>query len=60
MATVDPSTIRADQRIEAGLFSINGVDLSPLASTVANGRHLVDYRAEITVRAIRRAIAEND
>ncbi|MDE2878614.1 creatininase family protein [Candidatus Palauibacter soopunensis] len=60
MATVDPSTIRADQRLEAGLFSINGVDLSPLASTVANGRRLVDYRAEITARAIRRAIAEND
>ena len=57
MATVDPNTIRADQRLEAGLFSINGVDLSPLELTVENGRRLVDYRAEITARAIRRSIA---
>lgn len=57
MATVDPETIRAEQRMNAGLFSINGVDLSPLERTVENGRRLVDYRAEITARAIRRAIA---
>ncbi|MXW65507.1 MAG: hypothetical protein F4Z72_00670 [Gemmatimonadales bacterium] len=60
MATVDPTTIRADQRIAADLFSINGVDLSPLELTVANGRRLVDYRAGITARAIRRSIAGND
>ena len=60
MATVDPNTIRADQRMEAGLFSINGVDLSPLERTVENGRRLVDYRAGITARAIRRSIADNN
>ncbi|WP_428275693.1 creatininase family protein [Candidatus Palauibacter sp.] len=57
MSTVDPETIRAEQRMDAGLFSINGVDLSPLERTVENGRLLVDYRAEITARAIRRSIA---
>ncbi len=56
IATVDPDMIRADQRIEAGLFSINGVDLSPLETTIANGRRLVEYRAQITARAIRAAI----
>ena len=56
MATVDPKTIRADQRAAAGLLSINGVDLSPLERTVENGRRLVAYRAEITARAIRRSI----
>ncbi|WP_419947919.1 creatininase family protein [Candidatus Palauibacter sp.] len=60
MSTVDPKTIRAQQRMDAGLFSINGVDLSPLERTVENGRRLVDYRAGITARAIRRAIAGND
>ena len=60
MATVDPNTIRADQRRDAGLLSINGVDLSPLELTVENGRRLVDYRAGITARAIRRSIAGND
>ena len=56
MATVDPKTIRADQRAAAGLLSINGVDLSPLERTVENGRRLVEYRARITARAVRRAI----
>jgi hypothetical protein len=45
--------------MEAGLFSINGVDLEPLERTVANGRRLVEYRAEITARAIRRSIEGN-
>lgn len=56
IATVDPEHIRAPQRIEAGLFSINGVDLGPVEKTVENGRRLVQYRAEITARAIRRAM----
>ena len=57
IATTDPERIRAQQRIDAGLFSINGVDLKPLKKTVANGRKLVEYRARITARAIRQAIA---
>lgn len=57
IATTDPERIRAQQRIEAGLFSINGVSLEPLEQTVANGQKLVEYRAEITVRAIRAATA---
>ena len=57
IATTDPERIRAQQRIDAGLFSINGVDLRPLEKTVANGRKLVAYRAQITARAIRQAIA---
>ena len=56
IATTDPERIRARQRIEAGLFSINGVDLNPLEQTVENGRRLVEYRAEITARAIRASI----
>ena len=56
LATVDPEHIRAEQRMKAGLFSINGVDLNPLHKTIENGRKLVEYRAEITARAIRRAM----
>ena len=58
IATVDPDMIRAEQRIEAGLFRINGVDLSPLETTIANGQKLVEHRAQITARAIRQAISE--
>jgi creatinine amidohydrolase/Fe(II)-dependent formamide hydrolase-like protein len=57
IATTDPERIRARQRIEAGLFSINGVDLNPLEQTIENGRRLVQYRAEITARAIRASIS---
>lgn len=57
IATTDPERIRARQRMDVGLFSINGVDLAPLEQTVENGRRLVQYRAEITARAIRAAIA---
>ena len=58
IATTDPERIRARQRMDAGLFHINGVDLAPLERTIENGRRLVQYRAEITARAIRAAIAE--
>ena len=58
IATTDPERIRARQRQDAGLFSINGVSLDPLEQTIENGRRLVQYRAEITARAIRRAISE--
>lgn len=57
IATTDPNRIRSEQRLAAGLFSINGVDLAPLEQTIGNGRHLVRYRAEITARAVRAAIA---
>jgi creatinine amidohydrolase len=57
IATTDPERIRARQRQEAGLFSINGVSLDPLEQTIENGRRLVDYRARITARAIRASIA---
>ena len=57
IATTDPERIRARQRMDVGLFSINGVDLRPLERTIENGRRLVQYRAEITARAIRASIA---
>ena len=57
IATTDPNRIRSEQRQRAGLFSINGVDLAPLEQTIENGRRLIEYRAEITARAIRAAIA---
>lgn len=53
MAAVDPTTIRAAERIKAGKFSINGVDLAPLEKTQEWGRKILDYRAERTVELIR-------
>ena len=56
-ALVDPKHIRMDQRIRAGKFEVYGVELGPIEKTLAAGRHLVDYRADITVEAIRKAMA---
>jgi creatinine amidohydrolase len=55
MASVDPTSIRAKQRIAKGKFSINGVDLSPLEKTVALGKRVAEFRATKTVEAIRKA-----
>ena len=52
MALVDPQSIRMNERIAAGKFSINGVPLAPIDKTVEWGRKIVDYRAELTVKAI--------
>ena len=57
IATVDPRHIRVKERQAKGLFSINGVDMNPPEKTIENGKKLVDYRAKITVEAIRKAIA---
>ncbi|HJN96529.1 MAG: hypothetical protein CMQ15_10665 [Gammaproteobacteria bacterium] len=50
-AVQDPELIRARQRLNAGLFSLHGVDLSPVTRIVEIGEALARYRAEITARA---------
>ncbi|MHA7815601.1 MAG: creatininase family protein [Pseudohaliea sp.] len=57
MMVTDPAQVRFDERVQAGLASINGVSLEPLADTVALGRAMIDFRARFTADAIRRAIA---
>ena len=58
MAIVDPQTIRTEQRLAAGLYSMNGFDMSPPSQTIANGKKLVEYRANLTVAAIHKALAQ--
>jgi creatinine amidohydrolase/Fe(II)-dependent formamide hydrolase-like protein len=58
MMVVDPATVRMNERIAAGKFRINGVELAPAAKTIEWGRKIVDYRGEITSNAIRRAVAK--
>jgi creatinine amidohydrolase len=57
MMSVDPASVRAKQRQAAGKFRINGVDLAPVEKTIAWGRRIVDFRAEATVKAIRKALS---
>jgi len=56
MMIVDPMTVRMNQRIAAGNFSINSVPLAPAEKTVEMGRRIADHRATITVDAINKLI----
>ena len=57
MMTVDPDTVRITQRVARNKASINGIPLAPIARAVAAGHTLVDYRADVTVAAIRKALS---
>jgi creatinine amidohydrolase len=57
MALVDPDSIRLKQRAAKGKDTINGVKLQPLATTQANARKMVDRRVEVTIAALRKAMA---
>ncbi len=59
IATINPERIRAEQRIEKNLYSINQVELGPIERTIEIGQKLIEYRTEITVRAIRRSMSSN-
>lgn len=56
IATVDPDMIRFDERKAAGKASINGQTLLPIETTIANGKKLVEIRANLTVDAIKKVV----
>jgi creatinine amidohydrolase len=56
MMTVNPDHVRIKQRIAKGNASINAVPLSNLAEAVEWGKKIVNYRAEVTVAAIKKAL----
>tara|TARA_A100001037_G_C15118669_1_gene622706 strand:+ start:524 stop:1429 length:906 start_codon:yes stop_codon:yes gene_type:complete len=53
MSVIDPTSIRFDQRVEAGRASINGISLLPLSDTQALGKMVIDFRTRLTVEAIK-------
>jgi len=57
MALVDPLSIRLPQRAAKGKDTINGISLSPLSTTQANARKMVERRVEETVAALTKAMA---
>lgn len=57
IAGQDPNLIRAEERMKTGQFSLHGVELAPVSKTVALGRRLAEYRAEITARAFQRSMS---
>ena len=55
MMVTDPEQVRYQQRIDAGLASINGVEITPIDATIELGRKMLEFRAEFTADAIRKA-----
>lgn len=57
MMVTDPTQVRYEQRLEAGLAAINGVSIADLERTVELGSQMIEFRAALTAAAIRTAIA---
>jgi creatinine amidohydrolase len=58
MMVTDPESVRYQQRIDADMASINGVDISSLEESVELGRKMVAVRGAYTADVIRAAIAK--
>jgi creatinine amidohydrolase/Fe(II)-dependent formamide hydrolase-like protein len=58
MMSVDPASVRAQQRMAAGKFQINGVQLAPAEKTIEWGKRIVEFRADATVKAIQASLAK--
>ena len=56
MMATDPTSVRYDQRVAAGMASINGLDIAPKEKTIEVGRKLLWFRVDQTVKAIVAAI----
>lgn len=56
MMVVDPTTVRMEERIAAGNFRINGIELAPADKTIAWGKKIVNYRSDAAVKAIQQAM----
>jgi creatinine amidohydrolase/Fe(II)-dependent formamide hydrolase-like protein len=54
--TIDVNAARVPERIVAGKTKINGVDLLPIEKTLDNGKKLIEFRADATVKEIHRLI----
>jgi creatinine amidohydrolase len=57
VALTDPKLIRAEQRMKAGKFTINGVEIGSVAKMLENAKKIQEHRATITANAIRKALA---
>jgi len=53
----DPKSVRFDERVKAGKATINGVDISNKAKNAEWAKMIVAFRADHTVAAINKAIA---
>jgi creatinine amidohydrolase/Fe(II)-dependent formamide hydrolase-like protein len=55
--TVSPDHVRMKQRTAKGLTKTNSIELAPTAKAIEVGKAIVNKRADITVEAIKKAMA---
>jgi creatinine amidohydrolase len=58
MMAYDPKLVRVDERVAAGKATINGVSIVPKEKTIEFGRKIVEFRANVAVDAIKKAIGK--
>jgi creatinine amidohydrolase/Fe(II)-dependent formamide hydrolase-like protein len=56
MMAYDPKLVRVDERVAAGKTTINGVSILPKEKTIEFGKKIVEFRANVAVEAITKAI----
>ena len=57
MFATDPRSVRWEERTRIGKASINGVSIADREKNLALAKEIIDFRAAVTVEAIRKAIA---
>jgi creatinine amidohydrolase/Fe(II)-dependent formamide hydrolase-like protein len=57
MFITDPRSVRYRERVAAGKATINGFSIADSARSAALARQIVDFRADYTIEAIKRSIA---
>jgi len=58
MAVVDPQLVRAQMRLRNGKYEVHGVEIESESELIELGKKLTEYRAEITVKAMIKAVSE--
>jgi creatinine amidohydrolase len=57
MFNTDPKSVRYEERVKAGKATINGFDISDRKKAAELAKKIVDFRAQYTVDAIKKSIA---
>ena len=58
MMAFDPKIIRFDERAGVSKQTVNSISLAPKDKTIENGRKIVEFRANVAVEAIKKAIGK--
>ena len=58
MAVLEPQLVRAQTRFRNGTYEVHGVEIESESELIELGKKLTEYRADVTVKAMKAAVAE--